>query len=93
MSWRTSAAAARRTSSTPGAAQSLQQVWIALRASERQILEGVSLAHVARDEMPELVVGLVGRPGRLELSPAEVARGGSDPQRLRPIRLVSGLRL
>lgn len=45
-----------------GAAESLQQVWIALRASERQILEGVSLAHVARSEMPELVVGLVADP-------------------------------
>ena len=45
-----------------GAAQPLQQVWIALRASERQILEGVSLAHVADDEMPELVVGLVADP-------------------------------
>jgi Rrf2 family protein len=45
-----------------GAARSLQQVWIALRASERQILEGVSLAHVARNEMPELVVGLVADP-------------------------------
>jgi Rrf2 family protein len=45
-----------------GAAQSLQQVWIALRASERQILEGVSLAHVARNEMPEIVVGLVADP-------------------------------
>nr|WP_269778567.1 Rrf2 family transcriptional regulator [Microlunatus antarcticus] len=45
-----------------GAAQSLQQVWIALRASERQILEGVSLAHVARNEMPELVAGLVADP-------------------------------
>ena len=45
-----------------GAATSLQQVWIALRASERKILEGVSLAHVARSEMPELVVGLVADP-------------------------------
>ena len=45
-----------------GSAQALQQVWIALRASERQILEGVSLAHVARGEMPERVVGLVADP-------------------------------
>ena len=45
-----------------GAAESLQQVWIALRASERQILEGVSLAHVARKELPELVAGLVANP-------------------------------
>jgi Rrf2 family protein len=45
-----------------GSAQPLQQVWIALRASERQILEGVSLANVANDEMPELVAGLVANP-------------------------------
>jgi Rrf2 family protein len=45
-----------------GAAEALQQVWIALRASERQILEGVSLAHVARHELPELVAGLVANP-------------------------------
>jgi Rrf2 family protein len=45
-----------------GAAQALQEVWIALRASERQILEGVSLAHVASRAMPELVVGLIANP-------------------------------
>ena len=45
-----------------GSAQSLQQVWIALRASERQILEGVSLAHVAGGEMPALVADLVANP-------------------------------
>ncbi len=45
-----------------GAAQPLQQVWIALRASERGILEGVSLAHVVRNEMPALVAGLVADP-------------------------------
>jgi len=45
-----------------GSAQPLQQVWIALRASERQILEGVSLGDVARNEMPELVAGLVANP-------------------------------
>ena len=45
-----------------GAAQPLQQVWIALRASERQILEGVSLAHVAGGEMPSLVADLVANP-------------------------------
>jgi len=45
-----------------GAAESLQQVWIALRASERQILEGVSLAHVARKDMPSLVGDLTADP-------------------------------
>lgn len=45
-----------------GAAAPLQEVWIALRASERSILEGVSLAHVAAAKMPDLVVSLVANP-------------------------------
>ena len=45
-----------------GAAQSLQQVWIALRASERIILEGVRLSHLVSGEMPEAVVDLVANP-------------------------------
>ena len=38
-----------------GAAAPLQEVWIALRASERAILEGVTLAHVVSGEMPQSV--------------------------------------
>jgi len=45
-----------------GAATALQEVWIALRASERAILEGVSLAHVVSGEMPSAVVALVADP-------------------------------
>jgi Rrf2 family protein len=45
-----------------GAAASLQEVWIALRASERLILEGVTLAHVAAGELPAPVVDLVANP-------------------------------
>jgi Rrf2 family protein len=45
-----------------GAAASLQEVWIALRASERAILEGVSLAHVAEGKLPTAVVDLVANP-------------------------------
>jgi Rrf2 family protein len=45
-----------------GAAAPLQQVWIALRASERVILEGVTLAHIVSGEMPEQVVALVANP-------------------------------
>ena len=45
-----------------GAAAPLQQVWIALRASERAILEGVTLAHVVADEMPPSVTALVADP-------------------------------
>jgi Rrf2 family protein len=45
-----------------GAAAALQEVWIALRASERTILEGVSLAHVVSGEMPKPVAALVANP-------------------------------
>jgi Rrf2 family protein len=45
-----------------GAAAPLQQVWIALRASERVILEGVTLAHIVSGEMPEQVAALVANP-------------------------------
>ena len=45
-----------------GAAAPLQEVWIALRASERLILEGVTLAHVATGQLPVPVVDLVANP-------------------------------
>ena len=35
-----------------GAARPLQEVWIALRASERAILEAVHLGHVVQGELP-----------------------------------------
>jgi Rrf2 family protein len=43
-----------------GAAEPLQQVWIALRASERAILDEVTLANIASGQMPPRVRGLVG---------------------------------
>lgn len=45
-----------------GAAVPLQQVWIALRAGERAILEKVTLAHIAAGEMPESVAALIAEP-------------------------------
>ena len=45
-----------------GAARSLQEVWIALRASERAILELVTLSHIARGELPESVQQLTEDP-------------------------------
>ena len=45
-----------------GAAAALQEVWIALRASERTILEGVTLAHVVSAKLPEPVAALVADP-------------------------------
>jgi Rrf2 family protein len=45
-----------------GAAQSLQEVWIALRASEREILETVSIGDVASGALPDRVRELVADP-------------------------------
>jgi Rrf2 family protein len=45
-----------------GAAISLQDVWIALRASEREILELVTVADVASGELPERVRDLTADP-------------------------------
>lgn len=46
----------------PGAAAALRDVWIALRASERQILEQVSVADVAGGKLPEQVRQLTADP-------------------------------
>lgn len=45
-----------------GAAVPLQQVWIALRASERSILEQVTLQHIADGTMPKPVAKLIESP-------------------------------
>lgn len=39
-----------------GAAESLQEVWVALRSSLREVLEHVTLAEIARGALPEEVV-------------------------------------
>jgi Rrf2 family protein len=46
-----------------GAAESLQKVWIALRASERATLETVSLAHIASGQLPARIRKLADDPG------------------------------
>lgn len=45
-----------------GPAESLQRVWIALRAAERAILEEVTLAHVAGGDLPAAVSRLAADP-------------------------------
>ena len=45
-----------------GAASSLQEVWIALRASEREILELVTIADVSGGDLPERVRTLAADP-------------------------------
>ncbi|HMC06918.1 MAG TPA: Rrf2 family transcriptional regulator [Solirubrobacterales bacterium] len=46
----------------PGSAEPLQQVWIALRANIREILESVTLADVVADELPEPVRSIADHP-------------------------------
>lgn len=45
-----------------GAARALQDVWVALRASERAILERVTMADVAAGTLPESVRELIADP-------------------------------
>jgi len=45
-----------------GSAERLQDVWIAVRANLRAVLEHVTIADVARGELPDAVAGLVGNP-------------------------------
>ena len=46
----------------PGVAEPLQQVWIALRANERAILEEVTLGHIVAGELPPSVRLLAENP-------------------------------
>ncbi len=46
-----------------GSAARLRDVWVALRASVRSVLEQVTLADVVRGELPEHVVELTRGPG------------------------------
>ena len=45
-----------------GAAEPLQDVWIALRANERAILEEVTLDHIVARQLPESVRALADNP-------------------------------
>ncbi|MBA3489567.1 MAG: Rrf2 family transcriptional regulator [Longispora sp.] len=45
-----------------GSAKALQQVWIALRCVERQILEQVTVADVATNRLPESIQAYVSDP-------------------------------
>lgn len=45
-----------------GAAAALQEVWIALRASEREILDLVTIANVAKGKLPARVRNLAANP-------------------------------
>ena len=46
----------------PGAAEPLQQVWIALRANERAVLEQVTLADIVSGNLPDTIRNLTENP-------------------------------
>jgi Rrf2 family protein len=46
-----------------GVAEHLQEVWVALRASLRAVLESVSLENIAKGDLPGDVAALVAAPG------------------------------
>ena len=45
-----------------GSSEPLREVWVAVRASLRAVLENVTLADVAAGELPDVVRGLVAEP-------------------------------
>ncbi|MEV5647790.1 Rrf2 family transcriptional regulator [Nocardia sp. NPDC052254] len=55
-----------------GVAAPLQRVWIALRVNIRAVLEQVSIADIAQDELPEFITGLTADPGAWTRRPAPV---------------------
>lgn len=60
----------------PGAAEPLQQVWIALRVNIRAVLEDVSIADIAENRLPGFIDALTADPG------AWVRREPRDDQEL-----------
>lgn len=57
-----------------GSAEPLRDVWIAVRASMRKVLEQVTLHDVAHNELPSIVRELAAEPGAWQPRPA-LARG------------------
>jgi DNA-binding IscR family transcriptional regulator len=49
-----------------GSAQPLQPLWIALRANVRRVLEGVTIADIAADALPQPVQELAAEPAAWE---------------------------
>jgi Rrf2 family protein len=60
-----------------GAAEPLNQVWIAVRASLRRVLEQVTLEQVASNTLPPIVHELADEPNAWQ--PARTARPWSEP--------------
>ena len=50
----------------PGPSEHLREVWIAVRASLRQVLENLTLADVAGGDFPDSIQSLLAEPGAWE---------------------------
>ena len=46
----------------PGSAEKMRDVWVAVRANLRDVLENVTVADVAKGELPEHVTALAAAP-------------------------------
>jgi Rrf2 family protein len=68
----------------PGPARRLQDVWVAVRASLREILEGITVEDLVQDRLPETVQRLTNEP-EAWISLGRTHRGGasSEPARRR----------
>ena len=55
---------------TVRSAEPMQTVWIALRATERAVLEEVTLEHLVTGPLPARVRDLAGQPGSWQARPA-----------------------
>jgi DNA-binding IscR family transcriptional regulator len=53
----------------PAPAEPLRDVWVAVRASLRAILEEVTLADIVRNELPSVVSGWTSQAGAWESPP------------------------
>jgi Rrf2 family protein len=49
-----------------GSAEPLRDVWLAVRGSLREVLEAVTLDHLARGEVPERIASIARRPQALD---------------------------
>ena len=63
-----SAVSASKAVEYEGAASSLRDVWVAVRASLRRVLESTSLQDVVDGELPDAVIELHGRSGGIHLA-------------------------
>jgi hypothetical protein len=65
--------------SYPGAAEPLRDVWLAVRSSLSAVLASVTLADLARGNLPPAVQALAGQPYPPTKAPSPEAQGSAGP--------------